>query len=63
MEILQTFIFPYLGYDDLCNLKETKNSRLKEIVDDFISPGKTNSTLLFIIRGIIKLLSSNDALS
>ena len=49
MELLQTFIFPYLGYDDLCNLKETKNSRLNEIVDDFISPGKTNKTQFSII--------------
>ena len=34
-EIMQTFIFPYLGYNDLDNLSKLNNLRLKQIVEDY----------------------------
>ena len=39
MEILQTYIFDYLGYDDICSLSKTGNTRLREISEDYITPG------------------------
>ena len=34
-EIIQTFIFPYLGHNDLDNLRKLNNLRLKQIVEDY----------------------------
>lgn len=39
MEILQTYIFDYLEYDDICSLGKTGSSRLREISEDYITPG------------------------
>ena len=36
VEIVQTDIFPYLGYEDLSKLRKVKSRRLKEIVDGYI---------------------------
>ena len=47
-EILQTGIFPYLGYYDLCSLRYLNHRSLKEMVDYYIfdTPGTMKNCAL-----------------